>query len=530
MRAAFGRSATALMLLLLAGSHGLNASETRDASPIVVNGQTHGPRDLPYYDLCWAKSLTLAAMNAKIISLDSAGDNEILTLQYDAFDQPIATDTGVKVVRWRQRGWLILPKASLRGGKAVAINIHNDAAGDKANPKSFLGRGVAVATAFGIPVLIHGWAPDVVEAIDGRGFHDTQVFAMRRLLAAKITDAKSLPMDGRYLFNGNPLAKADMVSLSLLQRMVEKERGVQVTQIGSMGISKEGAAHWILGAVDDRVTVLGAGGYYAHDSGETYDHYGRDTGWKFPWKGGDRPEYDGLRQLFSAFWEFLDWSRSTEAGRLVARTTTDPANWYSQIRAKHVLVFGDLGFMPGQHDGPWPFWAENGPLSRFHHKSWRYIRAFDGSGVMLDQDGIGEMGMSLLPELADTLVSDRNFPATPKVTLEKLLGRRVIVRAKSEMTPSAARNEALLLYAISPERGLRDAESWHVAPMMRTADGGWSLTTPNVPEGQGLTAIVVVREKVVIGDLSYWRSASSLPIEVFAVPEFKISGPRWDDR
>ncbi|MCB9971107.1 MAG: hypothetical protein R3C00_05560 [Hyphomonas sp.] len=488
-----------------------------------------GPEDLPYYDVAWAKALTIDAMHVRVMSRAQAEDADIIEVQYDAFDQPIATEDGVKVVRWRQRGWLILPRTILHEGKAVALNIHDVDGGDKDNPRSSVGMGVDVARAFGIPVLIHGWMPDVVADVDGRSFHDTQVMAFKRLLAAHITSADELPMDGRYLFNGNPLAKADMVSMTLLQRLVQQERGEAITEIGSMGISKEGASHWILGALDDRVTVLGPGGYYAHDAQETYDRYGKDTDWRFPWKDGDRPEYDGLRDLFATFWKFLDWQVSTDAGRLVARTTTDPVNWYSTIKARQVLVFGDLGTVPGQHDGPWPFWAENKPLSSFKHPSWRYVRAFDGSGVLMDQAGIGEMGLSMLPQLSDALVNDTQLPGTPSIAVAQVADRQVEVSAKAKTTPGLA-HEALLLYAISSERGLRDPGTWQIAPMTETGSNSWTLQLPPVPDDNGLTFIVVVREKATAGDLSYWRSASSMPMERFPVPQFNRPGPNWTDR
>lgn len=520
---------TALVFSLLAScaSTGVRSEAPVETPASVAAVDIRGPRDLPYYDVRWAKALTLASMNTSVVSRDRFNGGEIVEVHYDAFDQPIAATDGIKTVRWRQRAWLVLPETLQHGSKAIAINIHNDHAGDKNSPRSFLGRGVGVARAFGVPVLIHGWIPDVVSSVDGRGFHDSQELAMERLLAARIEQADALPMDGRYLFNGNPLAKADMVSMTLLQRLVQKERGNTITEIGSMGISKEGASHWILGAIDDRITVLGAGGYYAHDARETYNRYGKDNGWRFPWQGGERPEYDGLRKLFTAFWKFLDWTSSTEAGRLVARTTTDPVNWYAQIKARHVLVFGDLGLMPGQHDGPWPFWSENAPLSTFRHPSWRYVRAFDGSGVMLDEQGVGEMGLGLMPQLADVLVNGTNLPGTPNVSVRKFAERQVSISARANVTPGLP-HEALLLYAISRERGLRDRNSWNNAAMMETSPGRWSLDLPPIPAGHGLTFMVVVREKAVAGDLRYWRSASSMPMEEFAVPQYDLQGPKWN--
>ena len=86
-----------------------------------------------------------------------------------------------------------------------------------------------------------------------------------------------------------------------------------------------------------------------------------------------------------------------------------------------------------------------------------------------------------------------------------------------------------MLYAMSAERGLRNPESWHTASMRETSAGTWELELPVVPQGQGLTLMVVVRERATVGNLSYWRSASSLPVERFPVPEFNLPGPRWTE-
>ena len=526
MRPASARiGVVALVIALLAA-----CSSMFDAAGTHVPAASNikGPRELPYYDVAWAKALTLESMNARIVSRDAVDGIDILALEYDAFDQPIAAADGVKVVRWRQRGTLILPPAPLPLGKAVTVNVHSDDAGDRNQPHSFVNMGLDIARAFHLPVLIHGWMPDVLTAADGKGVHDTQVLALSRLLAARVEDADKLPMDGRFMFNGNPLAKADMVSLTLAQRLIKRERSRDITEFASLGISKEGAAHWILGALDDRVTVLGPGGYYVHDSKVAYDRYGKDTNWRFPWVGGERPEYDGLRQLFSTFWRVLDWVNTTDAGQLVARTTMDPARWYQDIRARHVVVFGDLGFMPGQHDGPWPFWAENQPLATFTHPSWRYVRVFDGSGVFMDANGIGEMGLSMLPQLADLLVNDAVMPGTPIVEATAIGERQVAITATAAVTPGLP-HDALLIYAVSPERGLRDRERWKIVPMAETGPGTWKLALPAIPDSHGLTYMVEVRERATTGELSYWRSASSLPVERFPVPEFDVPGPRWKD-
>lgn len=489
--------------------------------------QIHSPKDLPYYDIKWAKSLTLSDMHARIVSRDRLGSFEVLSIQFDAFDQPIVGPKGVQTVRWRQHAALVLPPAPLRVDKALTFNVHDDDFGDKARPRSDVGMALSVAKAFGIPVMIHGWMPDVVKEVDGKIFHDTQDMVMRRLLAAHIEAAKDLPMDGRYLFNGNPLAKGDMVALTLLQRIVAQERGVNIREFASAGGSKEGQSHWILGAVDDRVAVLAPGGLYWHDTREMLERYRKDWNWRFPWKGGDKPEWDGLRSLFQTLWKLSDWILSTEAGQLVARTTTDPASWYSDVHARQVVIFGDLGLTPGQHDGPWPFWAENKPLSSFKHPAWRYVRIYDGSGALMDEKGIDEMGLSLLPQLADALVNDSRLPDTPVVDVKTIAARQVQIRVNVHFAPGLA-HEVLVLYAMSAERGLRDRESWHTEQLQASRSGAWSGSLPPVPAGQGLALIVVARERVKAGELSYWRSASSLPIERFPLPQFDNNpGPGW---
>jgi hypothetical protein len=485
-------------------------------------GLPDSPRELPYYAPEWAQSLRYEDLNVLITSRSRKGGNDVLTVEFSAFDQPIAGPDGLVTVRWRQRATLVLPASPLRTGKAMAFSVHDVAADLKWGTRSFLDESIDLASAYGIPVLVHGWQPDVVKSVDGGSFHATQDKAIRRLLATGVTCGGCLPMDGRFLFNGNPLAKADLVAHTLLQRLVERERGVQVTEIAAMGGSKEGHSHWIVGAIDPRVVVLAPGGMYWHDTGEFLRRYQRDLGWTFPWaRDGDRK--DGLYRLFETVWKLGDWVERTEAGRVVARTTLDPAAWYDEIRARHVVVHGDLGVWPEQHDAPWPFWAENAPLSRFSHPSWRYLRMYDGGGFMK-----GEMGNSLLPQIAELLVHDITTPDRMSHELVMHPGGAATLKLGARIATDVA-SEAAVLVGASPERGLRDPKYWKTLPMRSVGVGRWEVELAAPPAGHGTVVIAVVRERVQRGPLTFWRSASTLPIEVVAVPPLPPTpGPRWD--
>jgi hypothetical protein len=477
------------------------------------------PRDLlAYYEPDRIKSLRYDDLNVKVLSHDRKDGYDVYRLRFAGFDQLIAGAQGLVKIRWDQWGILVLPPGPLATTKGIACDC---ALGlDDANGLKMISD---ISRAYGIPVLSHGPMDDVMKPVDGDGVHGTQDKVMRRLLATGVESAGSLPMDGRYLFNGNPLAKADMVATTLLQRMVERERGSSVTEIAAMGGSKEGASHWIMGALDDRIKVLAPGGYYWHDTAETLKRYEQDLGWKFPWKQDFRPDKDGLDRLFETAWRLGDWMERTEAGKVVARTTFDPASWYDEVLAKHVVVFGDLGLRPEQHDAPWAFWSENEPLSRFKHPSWRYVRMHERRGI------ISEMALDLLPEMAELLMYDITTPTALKYELAKREGGAATLKLQARVADDAP-SEALALVGVSPERGLRDSKYWKTVSMRSTGRGQWAVDLPAPPPGHGVAVIAVVRERVQRGSLSFWRSDSTLPIEVVAAPRPAVTKtrPRWD--
>lgn len=473
------------------------------------------PRDLPYYATEWIKSLRYEDLDVRVLSHDRKDGFDIFKLRFAAFDQAIAGPEGPVKVRWEQWGILVLPPAPLLTAKGIACDCGDDASGLKMV--------FDVARAYGIPALTHGPMDDLMKSVYGETLHGTQDKVMHRLLQSGIEAAADLPMDGSYMFNGNPLAKGDMVATTLLQRMVERERGTQVTEVAAMGGSKEGASHWIMGALDDRIKVLSPGGYYWHDTSETLRRYEQDLGWKFPWKDSLTPDKDGLDRLFYTVWRLGDWMERTEAGRVMARTTFDPASWYDEVLAKHVIVFGDLGLRPDQHDAPWAFWAENEPLSRFKHPSWRYVRMYDRKGI------ISEMALALLPQMAELLIYDITTPTGLRHELAKREGGATL-KLEAQVAADAP-SEALALVGVSPERGLRDPKYWTTVPMRSTGRGRWELDLPAPPPKHGVAVIAIVREPVQRGDLRFWRSSSTLPIEVVAFPELATTPPpkpRWD--
>jgi hypothetical protein len=478
------------------------------------------PRSLPYYDLKWAKALTLEDMKLKVVARARKEGVELIRVSYSAFNQPFAAADGtLKTLPWRQRAVLFLPPAhpdgTAKARQAVIYNCH-----DAEGHRLFTEWGVGVAKAFGLPVLIHGWEPDVVKELEGRNYHLTQERLIDRLLQARIERAEDLPMDGRYLLNGWPLVKGDMVSITLLQRLVFQETGGQIEEVGALGISKEGGAHWILGAVDDRIAVLAPGGS-AHESWtDLLDHYRRD------WNGS-MPASVGRLPLFEAVLRLGDWLAATEAGHKMDRAMS-PEYWPDQIRARHVLISGDLGAV-GQHDVIWPILAENRFLGRFSHPSWRYVRAYDGSGVSLN-DAAGELGRSLLPHVADLLTLGTRTPSTPKVSVSEE-SRRLIVRAECSID-GHLRTEAVLVYIIAQDRNvcLRAKEDWKTTTMILVPGQVGQFASealPEVPPDHAITFVVVVKELVERPPIRYWRSASSLPQEQFPRPEHDQKLPSW---
>jgi hypothetical protein len=495
------------------------------------------PRGHPYYGAARIKALTLEQLQFQEQGRTVVDGVEVVMGTYSGFEQPIAlADGSVKTIPWRQGAALFLPPREMTDPatrKAVLYNGHfvftDPIKGFTPSDRSVWGFelnqkwGVEIARAYGIPVLIHGYEPRVVEAVEGTLYHDLQAIQFQRLLDRGITRAEDMPLDGRYLINGWPLAKGDMVSITLLQRLAERERGLRIREVGSLGISKEGGSHWILGAADDRVTVLAAGGSAHQDWNQLMASWRQDF-------GADTSRFGygkALDDLLRAAWRLGDWLTTTDAGRKVDRLIS-PTHWIGDIHARHILLTDDLGTR-GQHDTIWPLLSQNAFLERLfrEHPSVRHVRAFDGSGLTLS-DSTGEMGFSLLPSVAELLVHGAGSPATPLVDIEAD-GRRLRMGARTSVGTGG---EVLLLYAMSPDRSLRlEGTTWQTVPMNPAAGGRYqSPWLPAVPDGQSISYIVVARERVQRGTLRFWRSAASLPREHFPLPKIDGRLPSWREK
>jgi len=462
-------------------------------------------------------TLGLADMHWHQTGVDQRDGVTLITGTFRAFGHPFpVAGNGVKTLPWRQVAMLFLPEHP--GGSptpyGVLYNCHDML---EADAKTHLALGRRVCQAFRIPVMIHGWAPDVVSELEGTTYHSTQASWMRLLLASGVERAEDLPDDLRFV---SPLPKGDMVAISLLQRLALREAGLNVDEVGSLGISKEGGAHWILGAIDDRVTVVAPGGCIP-STRDLMACYREDWNFELP------PEF-GEPDLFHTFWRYLDWAHRTEAGRALNQPM-EVAYWPDAIKARDVLISGDLG-LPGQHDRAWPVLAERQFFDTFSHSSWHYVRAFDGSGLLLG-DRIGEMGIGLLYHVAYLLTNGTRTPSTPTVTVTES-GRRLRIEARSR-TSGDHEAEALLFTMISSSRNRRlPGTVWQRTPMPEAhGEPGCyaSPLLPSAPLGHSLTFIVAVRERVEQGGTWYWRSASTLPEERFPLPRCDGRLPRWDE-
>jgi hypothetical protein len=274
--------------------------------------------------------------------------------------------------------------------------------------------------------------------------------------------------------------------------------------------------------VDDRVAVLAPGGS-AHESWrDLMEHYRSD------WHGS-LPASVGHVPLFEEVLRLGDWLTTTEAGRKMDRAMS-PEYWSNQIYARHLLISGDLGAQD-QHDVIWPILAENHCLAALKTPSWRYVRAYDGSGVSLN-DAAGELGRSLLPHVADLLTLGTLTPSTPKVHVAEE-GRRLRVRADCAVD-GGLRTEAVLVYIMARDRNicLRPRADWKTAALAAVAGHPGRFISemlPEVPQDSALTFMVVVKELVERPPIRYWRSASSLPEERFPLPAHHAKLPSWKD-
>ena len=404
------------------------------------------PRDLPYYEVARIQQLNLAEMafretqRTSIQGVNVPGKTVAIAGTYSGFSQPLALADGtITRVPWKQWAVLCLPPARPSGAPPIShgllYNCHDIGPDAALRQEVVRDWAVGLTRAFGIPLLFHGWEKGVVSAAGSDSFAAAQSIMFDRWLAAGITRAGNQPMDGRYLYNGFPLAKADMVSISLLQRLAEKELGARITEVASIGASKAGHSQWILGALDDRVAVLCPMSFFGESFRELGHRYCLD------WNGA-LPK--GIETLFQSAFRFMDWMEHTDAGAMVDRTLS-VEHWPTQLHARHILVAGDLG-RPPQHDSAWPLLSENAFLEKFPHPSWRYIRTYD------DTASAGDMSRSLPAQAAELLTEDAPSPTTPVLTVQET-GRSLSITAASRIPPGQPA-EARLLYLFSPGRNL----------------------------------------------------------------------------
>jgi hypothetical protein len=143
-------------------------------------------------------------------------------------------------------------------------------------------------------------------------------------------------------------------------------------------------------------------------------------------------------------------------------------------------------------------------------------------------DGVEEheLGRGVFFQTVDLLLDDITTPTTPTVRWTEERPRQVRIHATSQTAPSL-KTAAAVVYAIAPTRGLHDPGLWKTSMMKPIGAGMWEADLPEVPQDHGLTFLVSVREAATRGSLNYWRSAASIPEELFPLPEHTNPGPKW---
>ncbi|MEO0811302.1 MAG: hypothetical protein AAFY60_00470 [Myxococcota bacterium] len=480
-----------------------------DIAQASVQGGLPTPRDVAYYDVEWATGLSLEDVGLDVVAEDVEEEVDVLAMTWAAFEQTFASAPGVRTtLPWRQEGILCLPRGERRAdiSQGLSYNAH-DAVGK--NPELLRAWCIDVSRAFDLPVMIHGWARDVLSKFSGTAtYHQAQDEILALYLNDPPENRSEVVFDGAFLVNGMPLVKGDMVALTVLQRAVESAWGATVDDIGALGISKEGQSHWILGAVDERVGVLSPGGVFLGSPGTLVERWQSDWGCALP-DGRSDPLFDQAARL-------MDWIERSPAGQAVGHAF-HPINWTDQILARHLLITADLGIR-GQHDWIWPLLGEEEFFDAIAHPSWRFTRVFDGSGVQLN-DQAGELGASLLPQVADALVRDRRTPEQPTVGVRETAGG-FLVEAQTVFSSESTRREMVLVYGTSDESTFRAGTArWSAQQMEALPDGVFRAELAGVPtSGEGLVVYVLAREAAQVRDLSFWRSASSLPSELVKAP------------
>ncbi len=492
----------------------------------VALGQSipQSPRDVDWYQVDTMQNLSLSQMHWTETSRSDINGVTAIEGTFDAFDWNTYDASFHPItLRWHQRAILFLPPGypNIHGPGAtrgLLYNVHDRSLTEEPHYTVW---GVELCRAFAIPVLIHGWDPQLTLPAGYQSINQMQFPLITRFLANGYCQTDDVPIDGSWGVNGNVLVKGDIVAVTLLQRLAESEGG-QVLTVGITGISKEGNALWVHAAVDDRLEVIAPGGHPAEDFAALVNAYDRD------WGGKDRFANTAGFNLTQLLTRLGRWYAGTPLGQTVDHLSN--ASTFTQLLyPRVVLVSGDvtLGWM---HDKIYPLGVEEQFLSSFNTVPWRYIRAASGTGVAMD-GGSPAQAWSIMPMVADLMTGKKlaEYPFVSSVQAEVTPDRRFKVNAvvNTQNDPTAT---VSLWWATSRDRWWTQVVqgSWTETPMHSLGSGQWeSPWSASIPADQAVCYFVEVRIRTTRNTYWFYRIDSSQPAFLWRHEPLKNNRVLW---
>ena len=473
------------------------------------------PRDLSFYNITKVTALTLSQLKWREVQRKTLSNGVLYmtgTFQgwtwntFDTKGRPIQ-------LPWRQAVYLFLPPSLTDKNvpkKALLYSLHDALmTGGQLKNVDQDEHGVLaaqIAKDFQIPVALHGWDSEVVKPAGSNSYHEHQFPLLTNVLLKQFPcSSVELPFDGSKLINGSPLTKGNIYAITAVQRLVEKEGG-KVNSVGSVGISKEGWAHWILSAVDPRVEVAAPGGHHMQDIRDTVKGYIDDWNCKEPYSSGSA-------ELVNVIAGLHYWFQQSPIGKAADRVS-NVIHFKDKLYPRFILVNGDLT-KPGQHDRPFPLGAENKFLSNFTEKPWRYWR-------IPDKGGVGRLtethrGKAMLAAVAENLVHRTPFMQIELKT--EIQGRKFRVSVKT----TGAVSRVQVFAAASSNRWWTDPgqgdPGWSMTSLKQSQKGLWiSKWSGTLPANHEAAVYAEAQWDYKRGENTYFYSASTPVQFLFRLP------------
>jgi len=293
-----------------------------------------------------------------------------------------------------------------------------------------------IASELGVTVIRHGESEDDWNELGllGRGQITGKTFKVaQELNTCEVNDLTT----GNF---GVALAKVNVMALTLLDKIVEKEGGIGLGDAALRGGSKEGFATWIASAVDPRLKVSMPGGYHLEDLVTGLSAYEDNSACAGTGAGG-ASETDLV--------SFRNWLVESESGQAYN-------DIYSVSKFKHLLypedmlIAGDVG-VEGMHDANfYSPGAETYFLENFNERDWRYDRK---PNEIREPKSVNLQGRRLVV-LSYALVNGKSVDDIPKITsaIATVEGNIFSVSADVSSEPTVVR----LWWAESPDRAFDD--------------------------------------------------------------------------